>query len=697
MTELSPIDYAVISQALIASAREMGVKLIRSAYSTILREARDGSAGLMDRHGNTVAQAELIPMQLGPIGETLRACLRRHPVETLKEGDFLINNDPFEGGQHIPDVFIFTPIFVEGRVVGFGASVAHHLDLGGGAPGLNIHASRRLSGRPALPAQQATSFQHDWNGGSFERLVTANVRVPDLTIGDFNAQFAANAIGVLRVRQLCERYGADKVEAAMKEMQDYSERRVRAAIAQAPKGTFYGEDAVDDDGLTDEPLVVKAKVTIADDSVEIDFEGTCTQVKRNLNCPYSSTLSAALSCVKSVLTSPDIPYNEGMARPIRIKVPYGSLLNPRPPAPVRARMIPAYRVFNAVMKAMAQALPDKVIATGFDCTTAFCLSRLGEKGYSVYLEIFGGGYGASKDADGCDAVDSPLSNCSNAPVESLDIDYDFFRIVGYELAPDSFGLGARRGGAGFTRRCEILKDDVQLAIYSDRFRLAPEGLQGGEPGQRGYCRIHRANGTVEELKQQGRRRSRQGRRRRDVRGRWWRLRPYRPTPRRDDRPRLGRRPAHARPARSEEAGGGVAALRSLLLRLRTDNTRGRPKSADNGLRLVRDHRQKNTGWPVGQHPALLPIAHRRDAEAEAGRELRLAEFQTAPQNGDVRHRRHQLRSRCLIKRHNAVGIVQRVTLDLFFGHRSYAFPVDRMQRLAPAFRSHRHANVFARA
>jgi len=141
MTQLGPIDYAVISQALIAGAREMGVKLIRSAYSTILREARDGSAGLMDRHGNTVAQAELIPMQLGPIGETLRACLKRYPVETLKKGDFLINNDPFEGGQHIPDVFIFTPIFVAGRVVGFGASVAHHLDLGGGAPGLNIHAT----------------------------------------------------------------------------------------------------------------------------------------------------------------------------------------------------------------------------------------------------------------------------------------------------------------------------------------------------------------------------------------------------------------------------------------------------------------------------------------------------------------------------------------------------------------------------
>ena len=471
MSTLNPLDYAVISQALIASAREMGVKLIRSAYSTILREARDGSAGLMDRHGNTVAQAELIPMQLGPIGETLRACLKRYPVDTLKEGDFLINNDPFEGGQHIPDVFIFTPIFVKGRVVGFGASVAHHLDLGGGAPGLNIHASDVYQEGLRFPPSKY-SFANDWNGGAFERLVTANVRVPDLTIGDFNAQFAANAIGVLRVKQLCERYGTDKVEAAMQEMQDYSERRVRAAIAKAPKGIFYGEDAIDDDGITDDPLVIKARVTIADDSVEIDFEGTCGQVKRNLNCPYSSTLSAALSCVKSVLTSPDIPYNEGMARPVRIKVPYGSLLNPRPPAPVRARMIPAYRVFNAVMKALAQALPDQVTATGFDCTTAFCLSRIGDKGYSIYLEIFGGGYGGSKGADGCDAVDSPLSNCSNAPVESLDIDYDFFRIVGYELAPDSFGMGARRGGAGFFRRCEIDRKSTRLnSSHTDISRM----------------------------------------------------------------------------------------------------------------------------------------------------------------------------------------------------------------------------------
>ena len=327
------------------------------------------------------------------------------------------------------------------------------------------------------------------------------MRVPDLTIGDFNAQFAANAIGVLRVKQLCERYGVDKVEAAMTEMQDYSERRVRAAIAQAPKGTFYGEDAIDDDGLSDDPLVIKAKVTIADDSVEIDFEGTCAQVKRNLNCPYSSTLSAALSCVKSVLTSPDIPYNEGMARPIRIKVPYGSLLNPRPPAPVRARMIPAYRVFNAVMKAMAQALPDKVIATGFDCTTAFCLCQSRREGLQRLsrdlrrrLRRLEGRRRLRRRRLAAQQLLQRAGRIARHRLRLLP--HRRLRAGARTRSASARGAAARAS----SRRCEILRDDVQLAIYSDRFRLAPEGLLGGEPGQRGYCRIFRANGTIEDLR-----------------------------------------------------------------------------------------------------------------------------------------------------------------------------------------------------
>ena len=192
-----------------------------------------------------------------------------------------------------------------------------------------------------------------------------------------------------------------------------------------------------------------------------------------------------------MLTSPDIPFNEGMKRPFTITAPYGSILNPKPPAPVRARMEAGYRVFNAVMKALAQVVPEKVIACGFDTTSVFALSHLGPEGYRVYVEVFGGGYGASSTKDGCDAVDSPLSNCSNTPVEALDMEYDYFRVADYALAPDSCGHGKFRGGIGFSRTYEILKDEVSFAVYADRFRIAPDGLFGGTPGKRGRCEIRR--------------------------------------------------------------------------------------------------------------------------------------------------------------------------------------------------------------
>jgi len=492
---LDPIDYAVISQSLQAAGREMGVKLIRSAYSTILREARDGSAALLDRDGNVIAQAELIPMQLGPIGATIRPCLERHPADTLEEGDFFINNDPYAGGQHLQDVFIFTPIFFEGRVVGFSASVAHHLDVGGGSAGLTAEAADVYSEGLRIPPSR-WNMQRDWNGGALERLIAHNIRVPDQTIGDFNAQFAANAMGAARVRNLCEKFGAEAVMETMRELQDYSERRVRAAIAKVPDGEYFGEAQMDDDGVGETPITIRAKVTIAGETVSVDFAGTDANVRRNINCPFSSTVSAALSAVKSVLTSADIPFNEGLKRPIEVTAPLGTIVNPCPPAPVRARMLSAYRAYDAVMKALAQAAPDLVPALGFNTTTVSCLAHFGDKGYAVHLEPMGGGFGGSKRVDGCDAVDNALSNCSNTPIEALDVGYDFFRIHSYELAPDSFGQGTHRGGAGFFRRYEVLKDGVVFSMYSDHFRFSAEGLQGGGAGIPGHARILRGGEVI---------------------------------------------------------------------------------------------------------------------------------------------------------------------------------------------------------
>ncbi len=494
---LDPVDYAIISQALIAVAREMGVKLVRSAYSTVLREARDGSAALLDAHGNTIAQAELIPMQLGTIGHVFKACQELYPNDELVEGDFLIINDPFSGGQHLPDVFMFQPIFFERKVIAFAASVAHHIDIGGGDPGLNTAAPDVYAEGLIIPPLKL-NMQRDWHGGAFERLLRANVRVPHQTMGDFDAQIAAIAIGRRRVVELVTRYGAAKVTAVMAALLDYSEARMRSAIREIPDGVYKGEDAVDDDGLTDVPLPVKVTVTVTGDEIDIDFAGTANQVRRNLNSPFASTVSTAVSVLKAVLTGPDIPFNAGAFRPIKVRAPKGSMLNPNHPAPVRARMEVCFRAWNATMKALSRVVPDKVIACGFDTTTVAVLSHLTEgSGWSVYLEIFGGGYGAAVDQDGCDAVDGPLSNCSNTPIEAVDQDFAFFRVLEYRLRPDSCGRGKLRGGLGLLRRYEILQERVRIALYSDRFRRSAEGLFGGESGATGYCQIERGDRIIE--------------------------------------------------------------------------------------------------------------------------------------------------------------------------------------------------------
>ena len=499
---VSPVDQAVITRALIAAADEMGAKLIRSAHSPVVREAQDCSAAILDKFGRVVAQAELIPIQLGSITHTFKACLEYHPLDTLCEGDFLINNDPYSGGQHLPDIFLFTPVFLEKELIGVTATVVHHIDLGGGAPGLNPNAGDVHEEGITFPPSKYT-VEKDWMGGPFERLVRANVRMPEATIGDLNAQFAANAVGAERLRDLCRKFSSEIISVAMNEMLDYSERRIRTAISKAPDGEYYGEAHLDDDGINNVPVPIKVQLSIKGDTLNIDFEGTAEQVKSNMNSPFASSVSSAIACVKSVLTDPDIPFNEGAERAINVKIPYGSILNPRPRAPVRARLLPSYRVVNAVMKALGEAVPERVIAPGFDTTSVCCLSHKLADGYNIYLEIFGGGFGAGPNYDGCDAVDSMLSNCSNIPIESMESDYPFFRVEDYSLRSSSGGNGKFRGGMGFQKAYKILSDDVTFATYGDRFRIAPEGVLGGGAGAQAETFVERGGQVIQlESKQQ---------------------------------------------------------------------------------------------------------------------------------------------------------------------------------------------------
>jgi len=493
--KLSRVDQSIITRALVAATHEMGVKLIRSAHSPIVREAQDCSAALMDANGKVVAQAELTPIQLGSITHTFSHCLELFPPEMMKDGDFLINNDPYHGGQHLPDIFIFSPIFFDGNLLGFSASVVHHIDLGGGAPGLNPDAGDIHQEGLVFPPS-LYNLNHDWNGGPLERFIGANVRMPDATIGDLNAQFAANLIGAKRLIALAGRYGVKRLNEAMEATLDYSERRMKAAISKLPDGVYEAEATIDDDGLSDVPVVIRTQVKIDGETVHISFDGTDDQVGTNINCPFASTFASAVACAKSVLTDPDIPYNDGAVRVITVEAPWGSILNPRPPAPVRARLLPSNRVFNSVMKALAQVTPDKVIAEGFDTTTPVCLSHLGDNGYNIYLEILGGGYGAGESNDGCDGVDCPLSNCSNIPIESLEMDYPFLRLQNYALRPGSGGAGQCRGGMGFERSYKILSPGVQFATYSDRFETSAEGLFGGANGASAEIIVERKDQTI---------------------------------------------------------------------------------------------------------------------------------------------------------------------------------------------------------
>lgn len=498
-----PVDYAIISQALISAAREMGYKLVRSAYSTVLREARDGSAALLDVEGNTVAQAELIPIQLGTIGQVFRHCLDVYPAESFGPDDFAIINDPYSGGQHLQDIFIFQPVFHEGVLIGFSASCAHHIDVSGGSPGMNATATDVYGEGLIIPPIKLNRLR-DWqDGGPYERFFRANVRVPQQTMGDIDAQFAANGIGAVRLIELADRYGRDKLTSVMRELQDYSETRMRAAIARVPDGVYSGEDWIDDDGRGSGPVPIRCVMTVAGDTIELDFAGSSPQLRSFMNSTIAATISSVTSAVKAALTNPDIPFNAGVMRPVKVTAPLGSILNPRKPAPVRARLQPCLRAWNATMRALVAAGEEGAAAPGYDTMTGLSLSWLApDDRYAVCIEPMGGGAGGAIDYDGCHAIDSPLANCANTPVEAVDQTFGFFRIAEYALITDSAGPGHWRGGAGFRRSYEILQDGVELAFYADRYATGAGGLNGGQAGAPGSCVVRRGTERI-ELPMQG--------------------------------------------------------------------------------------------------------------------------------------------------------------------------------------------------
>ena len=494
-TTLDASTFTIISQGLGAIAQEMGEKLVRSAYSTIIREARDCSTSLLDKNGRVIAQAQFCPIHMNSFSTVFDAFNRRYDLTTLLPNEGLITNDPYSGGQHLNDFVLFTPIYFQNEIVAYSASIGHHIDVGGGAAGPNAAAGDIFSEGLRIPLIRF-DLDRDMGDGVLEQMIRGNVRPPDLVLGDVYAQIAANKTGETRLLELIERFGQEQVAAAARSLQDYSERLAREAIDAIPDGVYHGEDYVDDNGFTDEPLRVAVTITVHGDSMSLDFTGSAPQTRGIVNSPLTSTLSSALGAVALLLGDGEIPVNDGIYRPIDITVPYGSFLNPSRPVAVRARNNACTRIYDVVMLAMTPVLPDKVMTSGNDCTNAVGMGHMSEDAYRVYMEVVGGGWGSCAVADGADLVDCAIANCSNIPVEALETEYPFMRVEEYGMRRGSAGAGTFRGGLGAHRVYRILDDNVTFNCYSDRHRIAPWGLFGGQPGKVSEFKVERSGEII---------------------------------------------------------------------------------------------------------------------------------------------------------------------------------------------------------
>jgi N-methylhydantoinase B len=470
---VDPVTLQVLAGALRSACEEMGAVLIRSAFSSNIKERHDCSTALFDAAGELIMQAEHIPVHLGSMPAAVAAIVE----EEQADGDLWVLNDPYRGGTHLPDVTLVSPIFIDGDgLIGFAASRAHHADIGGPTPGGMPAFSTRLEDEGVvIPPTRADD--------EVLRELAGRMRDPGQRLADFRAQRAANLVGITRMRELADRAGdLGAFKAGLREILDYAERRTRAALAALPDGVGGAEDfleATDGSGVA-----VRVSATIEGDQLALDFAGTDEQVDGNLNCPLSVTQAACAYAVR-VVCDPDAPPSAGAWRPVRISAPEGCLLNARPPAAVTAGNVEtSSRVADLVIDALGAFAP--VGAQGQGTMNNFTLAGEGW----TYYETIGGGQGACPGADGPDAVHVAMSNTLNTPIEALETEFPL-RVRELAVLRGSGGAGRHRGGDGIAREIEALAP-MRFTLIAERRRLAPRGREGGAEGRPGHDTI---NGT----------------------------------------------------------------------------------------------------------------------------------------------------------------------------------------------------------
>ena len=487
------ISFEVIRNALVAATDEMALTLKRSAYSTNIKTRSDFSCAFFDRELRLVAQGFAQPVHLGSMVKQIPRAVREFGTENLWPGDVIVTNDPYPSGVHLNDISLISPVHYEGELIGYVANLAHHVDVGGGAPA-SIGAFREVFQEGVIiPPVKVVK------GGLIVQdvfsLILAQIRSKHETAGDFRAQMAANATGIRRVQALVALRGRDAIVTTMAELLEYTERRTLMELAALPHGVFEAEGFVDNDGYTNERVRLRVRVEIGSTGVHFDTTGSDPQRRAPVNSTSAMTFSACAYALKC-LVDPDLPVNDGFYRLVSLEAPLGTVTNCTWPAPVVGGWETQTRLADVIFRALLPAFPERLPAgtKAMMCQAGFGSLDVAAGSYTCFYDTFAGGYGGRWASDGPDAVQAHGQNTENAPVEETELNYPV-RIDGLALVDDSEGPGRYRGGLGL-RKDYRFDLHTTFTILADRDRFGPWGAFGGHDGRIAEYMLIRAGGET---------------------------------------------------------------------------------------------------------------------------------------------------------------------------------------------------------
>jgi N-methylhydantoinase B len=493
-----PITLEVLRNRFDAIAAEIQLTLLRSAFSVILKEGEDCSAAIFNQRGEIIAQSTALPQHMGAFIPALARIMREFPPATMRPGDIYTMNDPHDGGTHLPDLIIAAPAIVDGRVVGFSVCLAHQEDFGGKVPGSMPTDSTEIyqEGLIVPPLKLHDAGRPD---ATLLKIIARNVRLPREVLGDIIAQISAVTVGCNRIADLCRSYGVETVLAYMDHLLDYAEARTRARIAAIPDGVYRFTDYMDNDGIDlDRRVPISIAISIDGSEAVVDYADTSPQVRGPINAPLSGALASVYFAFRCV-TDPTIPNNHGCYRPIRVLVPDGCLLNPRPGAPVAIRAHTLKRAADTVLGALVQAVPNRVPAAPAGSISCVSFGGARPDGSRFGLsDLTAGGAGARPTLDGVEVLDTDVSNCMNVPTEAIELSYPL-RVLHYRLRRDGGGAGRMRGGTGIDRAVQVTSGEIVASYRSERHFTSPWGLFGGRAAPRWETSVIRADGTTETI------------------------------------------------------------------------------------------------------------------------------------------------------------------------------------------------------